>query len=76
MDLNNQINLEHLLFVDRQCRSCGQVKNLLEDFYLTRKDRGFYPSAYSYECKVCTIQRITISRMSSNIFGKWEYPDW
>jgi len=76
VDLNNQINLEHLLFVDRQCRSCGQVKNLLEDFYLTRKDRGFYPSAYSYECKECTIKRITVGRMSSKILDRWEYPDW
>lgn len=76
MDLDKQIKLEHLLLVDRQCRSCGQVKNLLEDFYLTRKDRGSYPSAYSYECKNCTIRRITVGRMARNIFDRWEYPDW
>jgi hypothetical protein len=76
MDLFSQINLEHLLFVDRQCRICGQTKNLLEDFYLTRKDRGSYPSAYSYECKKCTIKRITVSRITTAVFDKWEYPDW
>lgn len=76
MDLFRQINLEHLLFVDRECRICGQTKNLLEDFYLTRKDRGSYPSAYSYECKECTIKRIITSRMATKIFDKWEYPDW
>ena len=51
-------------------------KNLLEDFYLTRKDRGSYPSAYSYECKECTIKRIIASRMVSKVIDRWEYPDW
>jgi len=76
MDLNKQIELEHLLFVERQCRSCKKFKNLLSDFYLTRKNRGSYPSAYSYECKDCTIQRITVNRLENKIFDKWEYPDW
>jgi len=76
MDLNKQIELEHLLFVDRQCRVCGKFKNLLSDFYLTRKDRGLYPSSYSYECKDCTIKRVVISRMTSTVLGRWEYPDW
>lgn len=76
MDLFRQINLEHLLFVDRQCRICGQTKNLLEDYYLTRKDRGSYPSAYSYECKECTIKRIITNRIASKIIDRWEYPDW
>jgi len=76
MDLNRQINLEHLLFVDRKCRVCGQVKNLLSDYYLTRKDRGSYPSSYSYECKECTVKRITNKRKSNIKLNKWEYPDW
>ena len=76
MDLNDQLELEHLLFFDRKCRVCGEVKSLLDDFYLTRKDRKPLPSAYSYECKECTKKRIIINRMSSNIFGRWEYPDW
>ena len=57
MDIDKEINLEHLLFLDRKCRVCGKVKNLLEDYYLTRKGRGALPSAYSYECKQCTIDR-------------------
>ena len=76
MDLDSQINLEHLLFVDRRCRSCKKIKNLLVDFYLTRKDRGSFPSAYSYECKDCTKKRVVVSRMTNAVFGKWEYPDW
>jgi hypothetical protein len=76
MDLNRQINLEHLLFVDRECRVCGQVKNLLSDYYLTRKNRGSYPSSYSYECKECTVKRITNKRKNYVTLNIWEYPDW
>jgi hypothetical protein len=76
MDLEDQFSLEHLLFKERKCRTCGQVKDLLSDYYLTRKNRSTIASAYSYECKDCTIKRIVTSRMSSNIFGRWEYPDW
>jgi hypothetical protein len=76
MDLDRQLNLEHLLFVDRTCRTCGKLKNLLSDYYLTRKDRGSYPSAYSYECKECTVRRIVAGRMTNRIFDRWEYPDW
>lgn len=75
MDIDQQINLEHLLFVDRECRSCHKIKNLLDDFYLTRKDRGYFPSAYSYECKQCTINRIKDSRRSNNT-KETDYPDW
>ena len=76
MDIENEFDLEHLLFVERTCRTCGERKNLIDDFYLTRKDRGSYPSAYAYECKTCTIQRVTVSRMTNTIFDRWEYPDW
>ena len=76
MDIGNEFDLEHLLFVERTCRVCGERKNLLDEFYLTRKDRGSYPSAYSYECKDCTKKRIVVSRMTNRVFDKWEYPDW
>jgi len=76
MSFDNEIEVEHLLFFDRKCRVCGKVKNLIEDYYLTRKDRKTLPSAYSYECKECTKKRVIISRMTTNVFCKWEYPDW
>lgn len=76
MDLDDKFDLEHLLFVERDCRTCGERKNLIDDFYLTRKDRGSYPSAYSYECKECTKKRIVIGRMTNRVFDRWEYPDW
>ena len=76
MDLDGQIRLGHLLLNDRKCRVCGEVKNLIDGFYRTRKDRGPVPSSYSYECKECTIKRIITSRMASKVLDKWEYPDW
>ena len=76
MDIGDKFDLEHLLFVDRTCRVCGETKNLIEEFYLTRKGRGSYPSSYSYECKDCTKKRIIVSRMTNTIFDRWEYPDW
>lgn len=76
MDIDGQIKLGHLLLNDRKCRVCGEVKNLIEGFYRTRKDRGQVPSSYSYECKDCTIKRIITSRMTSRVLDRWEYPDW
>jgi hypothetical protein len=76
MDIDDQVELEHLLFTERKCRICGEVKNLIEDYYLTRKDRGSMPSSYSYECKICTIKRIVETRKKRSPFVDWGYPDW
>jgi hypothetical protein len=76
MDLDGQIKLGHLLLSDRECRVCGEVKNLIDGFYRTRKDRGPVASSYSYECKECTIKRVAVNKMQSRVFGRWEYPDW
>ena len=76
MDIDDQVELEHLLFTERKCRICGEVKNLIEDYYLTRKDRGSMPSSYSYECKICTIKRIVETRKKRSPFVDWRYPDW
>ena len=62
MEIDKQIKLGHLLLSNRICRTCGEEKNLIESFYRTRKDRGPVASSYSYECKVCTIQRIVRNR--------------
>ena len=76
MDIDGQIKLGHLLLNDRKCRSCGEIKNLIEGFYRTRKNRGPVPSSYSYECKDCTIKRIVERKKSVNDDTKWSYPDW
>ena len=73
MSIDDEIELEHLLFFDRKCRVCGEVKSLMDDFYLTRKGRKTLPSAYSYECKECTVKRVSMGRKSNLV---WEYPDW
>ena len=74
MDLDGQIKLGHLLLSDRKCRTCGEVKNLIDGFYRIRKG-GSLPSSYSYECKQCTIRRVKENR-KKKISDKWEYPDW
>jgi hypothetical protein len=76
MELDDQFELEHLYLTERKCRSCGEIKDLIDGFYLTRKGRGNIPSAYSYECKLCTIKRITASRKKAPHGYNWEYPDW
>ena len=70
MDLDDQLKLGHLLLYERECRICGERKNLVEDFYRTRKDRGPVASSYSYECKECTKKRV------KKCSPRWEYPDW
>ena len=75
IDIDGQIQLGHLLLQDRKCRVCGEVKNLVDDFYRTRKDRGAVASSYSYECKDCTKTRIIKSRIKKD-FVEDIYPDW
>ncbi len=56
MNLDDQLTTGHLLLETRTCRVCGEEKNLLNDYYLSRKDPTL-KSSYSYECKDCTIKR-------------------
>mgnify|MGYP005704788799 CR=1 FL=1 len=42
MDIEEEFILEHLLFKQRKCKTCGKVKDLMTDFYLTRKDTVSY----------------------------------
>ena len=57
MDLDEQLELAHLLLQDRKCRVCGQEKNLIDGYYRTRKNVRV-ASSYSYECKECTVKRV------------------
>ena len=76
MDFDDQIELEHILFFDRKCRVCGEMKNLIDSFYRTRKDRGAVASSFSYECKDCTKKRILKNRKKAFKIFECEYPDW
>ena len=73
MDLDDQFDLEHLFLKERVCRVCGEEKNLIDGFYLIRKNKNI-KSSYSYECKECTIKRVK-SRKKPKV-RDWEYPDW
>ena len=76
MSFNDDIELEHLLFLERKCRVCGKVKNLLNDFYKTRKDRTL-ASSYSYECKECTKRRVNRKKSESKriLYGNIQIGD-
>ena len=75
MDLDEQIQLGHLLLEERECRVCGEQKNLLQSFYRVRKDMKL-ASSYAYECKECTVKRVTKDRKSNINRVDWLYPDW
>jgi len=76
MDIDEEFELDHLLFRERRCRTCSKKKDLLSDFYLIRKNKKGFPSAYSYECKECTKKRIKETRKRKDSQVKWDYPDW
>ena len=57
MDLDDQLQLAHLLLQERKCRVCGHEKNLIDGYYRTRKNVRL-ASSYSYECKECTVKRV------------------
>jgi hypothetical protein len=77
MKFEEELELDNLLFKERKCRTCKIKKDLLNDFYLTRKNRRGFPSAYSYECKECTVSRIINSRKKQPQKSiDCQYPDW
>ena len=61
MDFDEQLEESHFVFTERKCRVCGKVKELIDGFYLIRKNKSIQ-SSYSYECKTCTIARVKKSK--------------
>ena len=57
MDFDEQLEVDHFVLTERKCRVCGKIKDLIDGFYLIRKNKSIQ-SSYSYECKSCTIQRV------------------
>ena len=77
MSFEEELELDNLFFKERKCRVCKIKKDLLNDFYLTRKNKKGFPSAYSYECKECTVDRIINSRKKQSQKSiDCQYPDW
>ena len=66
MDLDDQLQLAHLLLQERKCRVCGEAKNLIDGYYRTRKNVRL-ASSYSYECKVCTVKRVCINNRRNRL---------
>ena len=74
MDIDFELETQHLFLIERVCVVCGKQKNLIADFYKCRPDATKI-SSYSYECKECTIKRIIKSRKQSSPVSE-VYPDW
>ena len=70
MELDDQLQLGHLLLLERECRVCREEKNLLESYYRTRKNASL-ASSYSYECKECTVKRIKERRKNCIRFREY-----
>ena len=50
MDFDEQMEVSHFVLTERKCRVCGKTKDLIDGFYLIRKNKSIQ-SSYSYECK-------------------------
>ena len=49
MEFDEQLELGHFTFSERKCRVCGVMKDLIDGYYLIRKNKNI-KSSYSYEC--------------------------
>ena len=74
MEFDEQLELGHFTLSERKCRVCGVMKDLIDGYYLIRRNKNI-KSSYSYECKECTIKRIIKSRKQSSPVSE-VYPDW
>ena len=72
-DFDQQLEVSHFVLSERKCRVCGKTKDLIDGFYLIRKNKSIQ-SSYSYECKTCTIERV--KKAKKKISNRLEYPDW
>ena len=75
MEFDEQLELGHFTLSERKCRVCGKMKDLIDGYYLIRKNKNI-KSSYSYECKECTKRRVTKNRSIKEDSGNWDYPDW
>jgi len=68
LEFDEQLELGHFVLTERKCRVCNKTKDLIDGFYLIRKNRAIQ-SSYS-----CTIKRV--KRKKKVKVKDWEYPDW
>ena len=74
MNLEEDFEARQFSFCRKEVSYLWSDKNLRDDFYKTRKDRGANPSAYAYECKSCTKWRVKRNKKRKTPWG--DYPDW
>ncbi len=55
---------------------CEERKRKGREIRAGIRPKTTYPSAYSYECKTCTIRRVVNNRKPRNRHIDWQYPDW
>ena len=48
------------IITEKTCKKCGDIKPINE-FYVARKDRLPYRSAYNNECKICNRARVALN---------------
>ena len=72
VEFDEKLELGHFTLSERKCRVCGKMKDLIDGYYLIRKNKNI-KSSYSYECKECTIKRVKSKKKTNN---RWVYPDW
>ena len=76
MEFDEQLELGHFTLSERKCRVCGKMKDLIDGYYLIRKNKNI-KSSYSYECKECTIKRVCKKHRKKDKGPiLWDYPDW
>ena len=59
MDIDFELETQHLFLIDRVCVVCGKQKNLIADFYKCRPDATKI-SSYAYECKAVSYTHLTL----------------
>ena len=72
-EFDEQLEVSHFVLTERKCRVCGKTKDLIDGYYLIRRNKNI-KSSYSYECKDCTIKRVKSKKKVK--INSWEYPDW
>ena len=40
MDFDEQMEVSHFVLTERKCRVCGKTKDLIDGFYLIRKNKS------------------------------------
>jgi len=70
--MEEDFQFDSLFLSERKCKTCGLIKDLMSEFYVTHRHSS---NAYSSECKQCAIKRASKNR-KKRIRNISDYPDW